>query len=398
MISEKEVAALLDRIEHSASFGSSSTYSRLLRFLVESTSSGTIPKEREVAGHLFGTNHSGSDSSKVRVYVYNLRKKLGLYFEKEGKEETYILTIPKGSYKVQFKKKKAPSILPVLPLKTKYWLYVVMALLLLWISSMMYFISSKHDVGRQIFAESVFWKTYFEDDRPIQVVIGDLLIYSELDSLTGEVRNVRNPEINTLADFEKYKNLGKNARRNLSEVTYSYLPEGSTEWISNLTKIFYPQKDFNLRIRSNIEVKDLHDYNIVFVGLQKTAGILNNYFDRSAFVYDQAKFYQYQLQKGEELLTYKPTGDPNENHTDYGFIARYPGPDNNTIFMFCGLWDSAASESLRNFAESTKIEQMEDYMHSRLGYVPMYFEMLLEVSGIDRIGLSAKVIHFNEVK
>ena len=85
MITEHEISLLLTRIERSNSIGSSSTYIRLLRFLVDCTLSETIPKEQAIAEHLFGKNSINSDTSKIRVYVYHLRKKLKLYFENEGK-------------------------------------------------------------------------------------------------------------------------------------------------------------------------------------------------------------------------------------------------------------------------------------------------------------------------
>ena len=91
MISEKEINTLLSRIERSSSLGSSSTYTRLLRFLVAGAVSESIPNEQVIAEHLFGKNNAKSDTSKVRVYVYHLRKKLHHYFENEGKEEPYVL-------------------------------------------------------------------------------------------------------------------------------------------------------------------------------------------------------------------------------------------------------------------------------------------------------------------
>ena len=146
-----------------------------------------------------------------------------------------------------------------------------------------------------------------------------------------------------------------------------------------------------------MEAADLHDYNIIFVGMQKTAGIFNSYFDKSRFGYDVDQPNQYQFQMEEKILSFKPQGDPNHKHSDYGFIAKYPGPNENTIFMFGGLWDSAASEALRNFTVDSKIAEIENYMEAQFGYIPPYFEMLIEVNGVDRIGFETKVLHLNEI-
>lgn len=397
MISEKEIRALLNRIETSDSLGASSTYVRLLRFLVECSLTETVPKEQAIAKHLLGNNSAKSDTSKIRVYIYHLRKKLKQYFENEGKEEVYSLSIPKGSYKVQYKKNKRNTGLPILSLKDKQLLPPILLLLLCILIANAFFLYNKGDSNDKIFFKSIFWKEFFEDEKPIQIVIGDLLIFSEVDSLTGEVSNLRIPDINTLTQFEEYRNLKENEGRNLNHMTYTHLSKGSTEWVSSLTKIFHPEKEFNIRPCSRIEAKDLHDYNIVFVGMQKTAGLFNGYFDNSKFEYDLSLPNQYLLKQENEVLKLEPKGDPNGKHSDYGFIAKYPGPNDNAIFIFAGLWDSATSESLRNFVIDSKIKKVELYMKSQLGDIPQYFEMLIEVNGIDRIGFETKILHLNEI-
>ena len=398
MISENEKKALLKRIESSNSFGSTATYTRLLKFLVESTQQGSIPKEYTVAAHLFGKNEAGSDTSKVRVYVYHLRKKLQLFFENEGKEETYILSIPKGGYKVQFKKNKADTLLSALSSKAKYTLWGILGLLLCSFLANTFFIFKTDQNPQHIVTMSPIWEDFFNDDKPTLIVIGDLFIFSEEDPQTGGLISIRNPRINSRTAFEIYRNTEENAGRILNEMTYTHLVKSSNEWILTLSKIFHPKKDFNIRVRTRVEAKDLHDYNIIFVGMQKTAGIFNSYFDSSAFDYDVSRTDEYRHKTQEGILkSYSPKGDPDNKHTDYGFIAKYPGPNNNTIFMFSGLWDSATSESLRNFAVAGKLTKIEKQMQAQMGYIPKYFEMLIEVNGVDRIGFEAKVLHLNDI-
>lgn len=397
MISEKEIRALLDRIGGSNALGTSPTYGRLLEFLVEGTLSEAVPKEQEIAEHLLGNNFDRSDTSKIRIYVYHLRKKLDQYFENEGKDEAYLLSIPKGGYKVQFKRNKPEGFLAGLTEKSKYLWLPLLGLLLCSVVMNTYFMLRSGESQNKTYLQSAYWKEFFEDDKPIQVVIGDLFIFSELDSLTGEVRNIRIPTINSPAQFEEYRNQEENQGRALSEISYTHLLKASTEWISSLTKVFHPEKEFNIRPYSRMNAKDLLDYNIVFVGMQKTAGIFNSYFDKSDCAYHVSNPERYLLSYEGKEQSFQPKGDPDNEHYDYGFIAKYPGPNENTIFMFAGLWDSAASETLRNFTTESKIAEMERYMKNELGYMPQYFEMLIEVNGIDRIGFETKVIYLREV-
>ncbi len=397
MIPDKEIGTLLNRIERSNSLGASSTYARLLRFLVESTQAGIIPKEQAIAEHLLGKNYAKSDTSKIRVYIYHLRKKLEQYYENEGKEEHYLLSIPKGGYKVKFSKRERNKGLTFLPNPRKYllptlWILLVGSLLA---NAILLVFSYQNSV--EVFSNSIFWKEFFNEDKPIQVVLGDLFIFSEIDSIRGEARNVRMPEINSKAQFEAYKELPKNQDRQLNELSYTHLINGSSEWINGLTKVFHPRKEFSIRPCSSMGAQDLHDYNIVFVGMQKTAGIFNTYFDKSKFSFDVSKPNQYRHLMGTDTIAFGPKGDPEEQHRDYGIIAKYPGPNDNTIFMFGGLWDTATSESLRNFVMASKIEKIEDYMEAELGYLPQYFEMLIEVNGMNRIGFETEILYLHEL-
>lgn len=397
MISKKELNALLDRIEQSDSLGASSTYARLLRFLVESTSSGTVPKEQAIAEHLLGKNFANSDTSKIRVYIYHLRKKLDQYYQNQGKEEEYILSIPKGGYKVKFSKKERQPSFAFQKLNTGILIWSLLLLLIFSLLANALFFFKSDRVPADDFSDSIFWKDFFKDDKPIQVVLGDLFIFSETDSLSGETRNVRIPDINSKAQFEEYRNLPINDGKQLTVTSYTHLINGSSEWINSLTKLFYPKKEFSIRPSSNLGAQDMHDYNIIFVGMQKTAGIFNTYFDKSEFEYAAEQPNQYRLPKGLDTLVFRPQGDPDEQHTDYGLIAKYPGPNDNTIFLFGGLWDTAASESLRNFVMKSKLTKIEEHMEAKLGYLPQYFEMLIEVNGVNRIGFETEILYLNEL-
>ncbi len=397
IISKKELTALLDRIEQSDALGASSTYARLLRFLVESTRSGTIPKEQAIAEHLLGSNFAKTDTSKIRVYIYHLRKKLDQYYQNQGKEETYVLSIPKGGYKVEFIQREQQSSFAFRNLNPGRLLWPLLLVLIFSLIANALFFFRNERTPPDDFSNSIFWKDFFNDEKPIQVVLGDLFIFSEIDSLSGETRNVRIPDINSKAQFEEYKERPIHKGKQLHKTSYTHLINGSSEWINSLTKLFHPKKEFSIRPSSDMAAQDMHDYNIIFVGMQKTAGIFNTYFDKSEFVYNSDQPNRYLLPKGVDTLTFRPQGDPDEQHTDYGLIAKYPGPNDNTILLFGGLWDTAASESLRNFVRKSKMTKIEEYMEAELGYLPTYFEILIKVSGVNRIGFETEVLYLNEL-
>src|SRR5690606_2357067 len=80
---KKELLALADRIIESGVLGKSKVYSRILRYLVDCTVQGTSAKETSIATDVLerAADFDISRDSIVRVYIYQLRNKLGKYFE-----------------------------------------------------------------------------------------------------------------------------------------------------------------------------------------------------------------------------------------------------------------------------------------------------------------------------
>ncbi len=391
---------IVDRIVESDSFGKSDTYANLLKYLVECTNSGNVPKETTIGTHLFGLNATENyDNAKVRVYVFNLRKKIKQYFQNEGKTEEHILTIPKGSYKVEMVKKLSPDKKTSLfknP-KTPIFLagFLVVSLFLNFI-----FWNKNNEVEKsfEVIPKTEFWNDFIEDEQPILVVLGDLFIYTEENTITGSHRTIRNSSINSQLEFEDYKERNAGSTMVFGDLTYTYLIRNSSDWIESLTKIFYSNhKSFNTRVISRIGAKDIHDHNIIFIGMQKTAGLFNNYFLSSQFSLIDDNTIGYQATPESDVKKFSPSGNPDQFHTDYGFVAKFPGPNNNTIFMFGGIWDTAASQSLKNFTDPELIANLENQMKQQFNEVPEYFEVLFEVSGLDRTELNTKVVIMNEI-
>ncbi|MFT7036485.1 MAG: hypothetical protein ACJA2S_005017 [Cyclobacteriaceae bacterium] len=392
---------MVERIIGSDSFGKSLTYANLLRYLVDCTKSEEVPKESTVGTQIFGLNASENyDSAKVRVYIYNLRKKLTLYFQNEGVNEEYILTIPKGSYKVEYTKKTSiQGNLNISKYKNISLILFCILTLSIVVNAILWNQKKLIQKSYEVLPKTEFWNDFIDDDRPILVVVGDLFIFTEHNEKTGTSKTVREFNINSELQYKEYKENHTDSTIELGELTYTYLIKNSMAWIESLTTIFFSHhKYFSTRVISRIDAKDLHDHNVIFIGMQKTAGLFNNYFLNSKFALKDDNTYSYQANDNTETQLYSPSGDPDAYHTDYGFVAKYPGPNNNTIFMFGGIGDIAASQSLKNFTDRSSLISLEAQMRTSFGKIPDHFEILFEVSGVDRTEFDTKVLHMNEIK
>ena len=387
------------KIINSKSFGKSKTYANLLIYLVECSKSGNIPKETTIASEIFGKdNFDPAESTLIRVYLFNLRKKIRDYYQNEGINDAIRLDIPKGSYQVHFVKKRSNEEAKSIRYSQLSWLLLslllVSAILNIWWWKRH---ESVQETFRVIPEESV-WNDILHDNLPILVVLGDLFVYNEYNQELGLTRTIRDPIVNSTEEFERFKTLHPEMTEKTSELSYTFLIRNSSLWIKSLTKLFFADnKNFTIRVMSRFNPKELQDHNIVVVGMLKTFGLFNNYFNNSKFKFTPGTTIGYFDEDSQQMITYQSIGNADSYHTDYGVAAKIPGPNNNVIFMFGGLWDTAASQSLKNFTDPILLGQLEQQMKDELGKVPDYFEVLFEVAGIDRMELTTKILHLHEV-
>jgi Tol biopolymer transport system component len=102
VVSPDELDRQLDRILASQTFAKSHRLQNLLRYTVEriKTGSGEPIKEYLLAVEVFGRKPSFDPryDSIVRVQASRLREKLEKYYATEGRDDTILITVPKGAY------------------------------------------------------------------------------------------------------------------------------------------------------------------------------------------------------------------------------------------------------------------------------------------------------------
>ncbi|WP_020532600.1 hypothetical protein [Flexithrix dorotheae] len=404
-LKQNEHTDLVDRIIGSSDFGRSKTYQNLLRYLVKGTMVNDIPKETTIAAEIFGkSSFNPAESTMVRVYLFNLRKKLENYFENAGKDEPVILEIPKGSYKVEFNERttqeKEPSLQNQKPTSKKL-LFPLLVLLFISIAINLFFgfSDNKHSVKNSSLIENEIWKAILVSEIPATVMLGDMFIFMEYDENLKKNRAIRDFNINSQEDFEEFTAKNPDYKDKTENLTYNFLVKNSAYWIKSLTEIFLSaEKEFNIRVVSRLNPKDMHDNNMIVCGLLKNLGWFKNYFQDSEFnLLDDNNMSLYVDSLGKEV-TFGPSGDPDAFHTDYSFVAKYPGPNNNVILILGGFWDTGASQATKNFTDPKMLEEITRELIQKFGEVPEYFEILFEVSGVDRTELNTKIVYLNEIE
>lgn len=105
-VSDRPEWQLIERILATQPFQKSARLPSLLRYLALHSLAGSRHElsEQVIGKAVLGkpTNYSPAEDSAVRVHVRQLRLRLHEYFAMEGREETLIADIPKGSYEIVF--------------------------------------------------------------------------------------------------------------------------------------------------------------------------------------------------------------------------------------------------------------------------------------------------------
>ena len=142
MVVETDAQAQVRRILESKTFRTSEVHRNLLNYLAEKSLAGDADslKEYTVGLDVFSkpSSYDPRQESVVRMHMARLRQKLGEYYRTEGVEDSVIVDIPKGAFKVTFDEKpvapvpepEAPAIVPVPP-RPSYKIELILGGLLL---------------------------------------------------------------------------------------------------------------------------------------------------------------------------------------------------------------------------------------------------------------------------
>ena len=394
-IDEKQKRSLLERILRSKTFAHSQAYQDLLRYLVEASIHNNPPKEFAIATEALhkGPDFDPSRDTIVRVYIYNLRKKLDQYYKEEGKDEKFRIEIPKGHYEIafvhrhQFKRK----------VKVSKGLFLLLALFLLLTNIVtLYFGVLRLESVTRI--ESAVWKDYFKNGSEKQIVLGDHFFFVK-DSRFRDRRTImRRDDINSPPEFLQYKSEDM-SRRDFVQLRYPMFPKNSVWPMADIAALLsHCRIDFHLEYASNVNASDFRDKDMIFIGSFHTLGAFEQTFRNSMFSYQvYPNQLSYREPETDSLVTKLEEGDPVYNHVDYGIARKIPGPNGITIMMFTSFHETGTHGVVKYFTEASTLEELDAILHEKFGHVPPYFEILFRASGYNRTVYTTAIEQIFEV-
>jgi len=380
----------LNKILASKEFAKQDYYEMLLRYLVASTLKNQAPKEISIAMEIFNesSDYDPALDSKVRVYVYNLRKKLQNYYKNEGKNDNIKISIPKGHYTVEFTERYDP-----LPKARNNLTFITGTCLIVLICTLIA-LSILRQPEDEISKNDPVWGEFINNDQEMIIVLGDHYFFK--GHFFGRSWNIRDVHVNSDNEFEDYLDtLSISPNWDIYKYSKSYFPTRIPLSLSNISSIFhYNHREFYMRTSSNFQWNEINNKDIIYIGSFRATGILANVL-QEIIDYDTYNHELTLLADSTQAPVYKASLTHEYPITDYALVIKRPGPRNNTMFFFISTHDIGSIETTRLFSNPDFIKRFkETYL---IDEEIEYFTAVFEVKGYSHSSMEHRLVYFKTI-
>lgn len=391
----------IEKIFNSKEFSGSATYKSYLRYLTDAAAAGKELKESTIAIEFFGKDASfnPAEDTIVRSHTYKLRKKLEIYYLKEGREDKCRLRIPKGHYEVKFvhlsENKLTFNNLSEYLKQHKIQLLILVLL----IAAIAYLWAQNLRLGGNLAKYQIvderdpIWRDYLQSDLPILIAVGDHFFFTEYGTGYENLLAIRDGNINSIEELRDFN--ARHPDRKIQPADEPYFPYHSIWSLPPVLSLLYSVNEKPiLRKSSAISPQMLNEYNIIFVGSIKTLYTLKHIIQtKSHFRFEisphKIEYLPADTAAAQLFKTSLHSPGPNE---DLVLALKLPGPANNAIFIIASYHSLGAPEIAAYLANPASRKALENKFIEKFERVPQYFELLFRVTGIDKTAYSTELL------
>ncbi|RKD85128.1 helix-turn-helix domain-containing protein [Mangrovibacterium diazotrophicum] len=376
---------ILAHVLAQSTFSKSPTSSVLLEYLVSATIAGTDLKEMTIGVDLLGDKFdSESGNARIRVNIYNLRKKLDNYYSGEGKEDEWRIVIEKGQYRVDFIPAKAPKS-ETQAFGRRVAVFLIAALVLSW---GIFFWQTRPNPAPK------FWKDFFKNGAATNLIIGDS--YGLMGEVgTGHHGWFRDYGINSLDDLYTFLEAHPELKNKVTPANYYYTTEMAAFSAKELGELFQRNKaDFAIRFSTRTSYSDIVLGNAIYVGPIKNDNKFIRLFNEGN---PQFKIENNQLHfAGAAQQAAKDFNLSTEGLvSEYAIVSRMDGGKNNARFVFFSDHDIGVKATVEYFTNKDSLQAFADrYFEGRAAN----FTAVFETTGIERNSLRLSPVLVSEIQ
>lgn len=393
---------LIERILATGPFQKSGRLRELLPYLAERSIHG---HSHDLTEHNIGTavfskpaDYSPVDDSSVRVHARQLRLKLHEYFDGEGRGETLIVEIPKGSYTPVFRTLREPLPEPVLALpavvalaKPSAWktalpwgMVAVLAIACAWLSALQF---------RAPAPASVPWplSEVFDGSMPTHIVTADVN-YGMLRIISqqgGSLEQYLRPD---LQQSLTPPGLSDREARIMNYISSSNLTSFADVVVATTLLDLVPGSRGYITVRSarDLRLRDLEQGNYVFVGSPSSNPWVSLYQNRLNFIESEGvvgesmKYFVNEHPRPGEQKNYQGLEFTGSAGEDYATISMLPtSSGRGSVLILQGLQQEGTEAAGVFLADVGS----EDKIRKALGLAdnitkPVHFEILIRTRAV----------------
>ncbi|WP_139956951.1 helix-turn-helix domain-containing protein [Flavicella sediminum] len=368
---------IVTKIRNSSTLKNAPTSSALLQYLHEATLKNTVLKEGVIDIEFFGSKEiEERNNPRVRVNVYNLRKKLVSYYTEEGKEDLWRLSIEKGQYKVSF----AKSEIYTKPKRKINWKQLIPY------TGLVIAIATIISMNTTPKAPKI-WKSFLETEEHSNLFIGDHFGITGT-TITNGYGWTRDFNINTTNEFYQLLDAQPELRDKIKPAQYSYSTRMSAITTQKLQEL-YQQHDrkFEIRFSTQTSIPEIKERNAIYVGPTKNKNQFLTFFNEGN-PYCKIKEEQLVVSKHPEIKDIKIPLNSKTTTEEYAIVSKYASIGNKEHFVFFSQHDIGVSATVAYFTNLDSIAQFEKK------YLPkhQHFTAIYKVKGLNRTDTNLKLI------
>jgi len=338
----------------------------------------------------------------VRVHVHNLRKMIDQYYQTEGQSNEIKLFIPKGHYRVEFRKKVKEDTHTV----SESGNTLTIILTILFLCSIIFIVIDKlkifgeHQYTEVINRDNKIWKNFFNNAYPTSIIIGDFLVFHEYNEQLNRSRRIQDYEINTDEELDIY--IKNNQDKDIENWSLGELPHNSIFNIVDIQNVLFTyKKQFELNFTSEIDINFIKNRNFIYTGEFKNLRVLTDLKSNLPVNYETLPWWHgtISFQQNDSMVTLRTSHDWNVSRyvVDLTLVAKLPGQNNENYLIVAGFGYNSQIKAVKILSQRSSLISLEDQIKIIYGDVPEYFLIVFEVSGFDRASTNAEIKFFQDI-
>ncbi|MEM6641410.1 MAG: hypothetical protein AAF616_00410 [Bacteroidota bacterium] len=375
-LENSQVDFYLDKIRSDKSFSKSSRYGDLLTYLVEQAKAGHQLKEQTIGLSLFTENYKdGTSDGTVRVYMYNLRKKLVAYYKNRGADDKIIFSLKKGSYdllihaKGKDRVKNPTSKKVIVPL-------VLLACVMIAILGIQ--LASDNNTNN-----TYCWNPFFKLNAINTCIMADQVILTRIGDDIGKLQTLK--EVNSKNDFLAFKK--QNPQDSLELTDYTFFSKSIPYSINQLSRWFTEHKQhFTTIPESEFNYQNTKRDNLLYIGQFKTMSVSKEVFLRNSKEFSAGYSHFIHMKNGDTTI-YQTTFDKGVK-AEYAMVSFMPLGNKNYALYFVSNHDIGTMGTVNQFTNPDFLETFYEQLPS----TNSYFNALFKVEGINRSDISCELV------